>query len=386
MKIRQVLILIVSALILISFAIISSISYDMGVDYGEENAETIRLEKKTDSVDHEKTIKLVSVTKVNNSNISNEIVVSGRVISENNISISSEVSGKIIGNYSIKKGTQFKKGSILFKVKSTEMKLLLDSRKSKLMNSISAHLADIKLDFPEEYTKWDQFFNSINLQDNLSAFPETNSSKEKNFITSRGILSDYLLVKSDEEKLRKYTIRAPFDGIILRSHTDIGSNINMGSPVIDIIRKGQMEIELSVNTSENKFISVGNTVELNNGTKTYTATVIRKGNFVNNNTQNISVFAKINSENQQLYNGMYLEGTIITNENNNVCKIERRSLFSDNKVYIVNQENKLEVKEINIISYQGNFMIIDNLQNNTLVVNEPLINEKEGTTVNPIIK
>ena len=386
MKIRQVLILIVSALILISFAIISSISYDMGVDYGEENAETIRLEKKTDSVDHEKTIKLVSVTKVNNSNISNEIVVSGRVISENNISISSEVSGKIIGNYSIKKGTQFKKGSILFKVKSTEMKLLLDSRKSKLMNSISAHLADIKLDFPEEYTKWDQFFNSINLQDNLSTFPETNSSKEKNFITSRGILSDYLLVKSDEEKLRKYTIRAPFDGIILNAHTDIGSNINMGSPVIDIIRKGEMEIELSVNTSENKFISVGNTVELNNGTKIYTATVIRKGNFVNNNTQNISVFAKINSENQQLYNGMYLEGTIITNESNNVCKIERRSLFSDNKVYIVNQENKLEVKEINIISYQGNFMIIDNLQNNTLVVNEPLINEKEGTTVNPIIK
>ena len=386
MKIRQLLIIIVTVLILISFAIISSISYDMGVDYGEENAETIRLEKKTDSVDHEKTIKLVSVTKVNNSNISNEIVVSGRVISENNISISSEVSGKIIGNYSIKKGTQFKKGSILFKVKSTEMKLLLDSRKSKLMNSISAHLADIKLDFPEEYTKWDQFFNSINLQDNLSAFPETNSSKEKNFITSRGILSDYLLVKSDEEKLRKYTIRAPFDGIILSSHTDIGSNINMGSPVIDIIRKGEMEIELSVNTSENKFISVGNTVELNNGTKIYTATVIRKGNFVNNNTQNISVFAKINSENQQLYNGMYLEGTIITNESNNVCKIERRSLFSDNKVYIVNQENKLEVKEINIISYQGNFMIIDNLQNNTLVVNEPLINEKEGTTVNPIIK
>jgi len=386
MKIRQLLIIIVTVLILISFAIISSISYDMGVDYGEENAETIRLEKKTDSVDHEKTIKLVSVTKVNNSNISNEIVVSGRVISENNISISSEVSGKIIGNYSIKKGTQFKKGSILFKVKSTEMKLLLDSRKSKLMNSISAHLADIKLDFPEEYTKWDQFFNSINLQDNLSAFPETNSSKEKNFITSRGILSDYLLVKSDEEKLRKYTIRAPFDGIILNAHTDIGSNINMGSPVIDIIRKGEMEIELSVNTSENKFISVGNTVELNNGTKIYTATVIRKGNFVNNNTQNISVFAKINSENQQLYNGMYLEGTIITNESNNVCKIERRSLFSDNKVYIVNQENKLEVKEINIISYQGNFMIIDNLQNNTLVVNEPLINEKEGTTVNPIIK
>ena len=386
MKIRQLLIIIVTVLILISFAIISSISYDMGVDYGEENAETIRLEKKTDSVDHEKTIKLVSVTKVNNSNISNEIVVSGRVISENNISISSEVSGKIIGNYSIKKGTQFKKGSILFKVKSTEMKLLLDSRKSKLMNSISAHLADIKLDFPEEYTKWDQFFNSINLQDNLSTFPETNSSKEKNFITSRGILSDYLLVKSDEEKLRKYTIRAPFDGIILNAHTDIGSNINMGSPVIDIIRKGEMEIELSVNTSENKFISVGNTVELNNGTKIYTATVIRKGNFVNNNTQNISVFAKINSENQQLYNGMYLEGTIITNESNNVCKIERRSLFSDNKVYIVNQENKLEVKEINIISYQGNFMIIDNLQNNTLVVNEPLINEKEGTTVNPIIK
>ncbi len=63
MKIRKLLIIIVSALILAAFMLVSSISYNMGMSYGEENAETIRKARVTDSMVHEKTIKSVSVRK-----------------------------------------------------------------------------------------------------------------------------------------------------------------------------------------------------------------------------------------------------------------------------------------------------------------------------------
>jgi len=111
------------------FGLVSYVSYDMGISYGEQNAEVIRESRITDSLVHEEMIKSVSVTKVNNSNLQSDITSSGRVVSLNNISISSEVSGKLVGNFSIKKGTKFRKGDVLFRVRNTDIKLLADAKK-----------------------------------------------------------------------------------------------------------------------------------------------------------------------------------------------------------------------------------------------------------------
>ena len=386
MKIRKLLIIIVSIVILLMFGLVSYVSYDMGISYGEQNAEVIRESRITDSLVHEEMIKSVSVIKVNNSDLQSDITSSGRVVSLNNISISSEVSGKLVGNFSIKKGTKFRKGDVLFRVKNTDIKLLADAKKSNFMKLLSSNLADIKLDFPSEYKKWDVFFNSISLNSTIKDFPNTSTSKEKNFIISRGIMAEYLSVKSDEEKLKKYTIRATFDGVISKSYTDIGANINMGSPIIDVIRNGKMEVELTVNTSEIDIVELGSKVTLTDGSHTFEGTIIRKGNFVNENTQNISVFVSISSDTDFLYNGMYLDATISSSTINNVCKIPRRSIFSNNKIFIVNSENKLEVINVNIIANEGNNVLIDNISNNTMIVIEPLIGTKAGTIVNPIVK
>jgi membrane fusion protein, multidrug efflux system len=386
MKIRKILIIVVSATILLMFMLVSYISYNMGINYGEQNAEAIREAGSADLLLHDKIIKSVSVIKVANSDLRSEINSSGRVVSLNNIRISSEVSGQLQGGSSIKKGRKFRKGSVLFKVKNTDVKLLADAKKSQFMNLISSNLADIKLDFPQEYSKWDEFFNSITLNSPIGVLPETTTSKEKNFIISRRIVSEYLSVKSDEERLKKYTVRATFDGSITKSYTDIGANVNMGSAVVDVIRNGKMEVELTVNTSEIELIQIGNLVSFTDGITNFKGKVIRKGSFVNENTQNISVFAEINSTTELLYNGMYLNAIITSNAISDVCKIPRRAISSNNRIFIVNEENKLETKTLKIVSKQGNNVIADNLQDNTLVVSEPLIDSKEGTIVKPILR
>ncbi|MDC0249561.1 HlyD family efflux transporter periplasmic adaptor subunit [Flavobacteriales bacterium] len=386
MKIRKLLIIIVSVIILLMFGLISSVSYNMGVSYGEKNAETIRKSRITNSLVHEKIIKSVNAININNTNLQSEIKSSGRVVSLNNITISSEVQGRLIGENTFKKGTEINKGNIIFTVKNTDLKLLIDAKKSQFMSLISSTLADIKLDFKSEYYKWISFFNKISLDKNLPDFPIIEESKEKNYIIARSILSEYLSIKSDEEKLKKYTVVAPFDGIITKSYSDVGGNVNPGSPVVDFIRKGDMEVELTVNTSEIDFISIGDKVTFTEHEESYSGKIIRKGKFVNSRTQNISVFATINSNKNHLYNGMYLSASIKTKVSENVCKVPRRAIFSNNKVFIVDAENKLNIRTLKIISNQGNNVIVNNLQNNTILVSEPLINTKEGTIVNPIIK
>ena len=386
MKIRKVLIIITSSIIALMFILVSSISYNLGISYGEENAEKIREDRTSNNSTYKKTIKAVNVINIKNKNIPSKIFSSGRVLSLNNITISSEVQGRIVGNNIFKKGTEFKKGDIIFNVNNTDLKLLINAKKSRFMNLVSSVLADIKLDFSNEYTKWNDFFNTIEIDSNLPNFPEINNSKEKNYIISRSILSEYLSIKSDEEKLKKYTVIAPFNGIITRSYTDVGGNVNPGTPVVDFIRKGDMEVELNVNMSEIDFIKIGDEVIFNDKEKNYKGKIIRKGKFVNQKTQNISVFAKISGQEKDLYNGMYLSAYIITKTSENLVKIPRRAIFLKNKIFIVNSENKLEIKDINIISNQKNHILTNTLNDNTLVVIEPLINTKEGSIVKPIMK
>ena len=386
MNTRKILIIIASTIILLLFGLISSISYNTGMNYGVTNAETIRTKRAKVAETHTKQIKTVLVTKVKNTTIKNQINSAGRVVSLNNITISSEVQGRLAGNNTFKKGSEVMEGEVIFSVRDTDLRLLIKAKKSQFMSLISANIPDIRVDFGNEYIKWNNFFNTIDLEENLPDFPQMNTAKEKNYIISRSILAEYLSIRSDEEKLGKYTVLAPFDGIITKSYSDVGGNVNPGSPVVDFISKGNMEIELTVNTSEIQFINIGDTVSFTDNGKKYSGKVIRKGRFVNTNTQNISVFTSINDNEGSLYNGMYLNATITTKGTENTFKLPRRSIFENNKVFIVDTEKRLKIKNVNIIAYQGDEVIIDNMLENTLIVNEPLVYATEGTIVKAILK
>ncbi len=386
MSTRKTLILISCLIISGLFVLTSIISYNFGVNYGVENAESVRDERANKTVNRKKNVKSVIATKVENKQITNKIYSTGRVVSTNSITISSEVQGKITNKSFLKKGTKIKKGNIIFTVQNTDLQLLVNAKKSRIMSLISSNLADIELDFPNEYEKWKNYFNQINIEKNLPTLPKTNSTKEKNFIVSRSILSEYLSIKSDEEKLKKFTVIAPHNGIITRSYTDIGAFINPGSPIVDFIREDKMEVELSVSISEIDLINLNDTVLLFNNGNTFNGKIIRKSEFVNSNTQNVSVFASINNNNEKLFSGMYVDATILNKSSEKLVKLPRRSVFDKNKAFIIDNENKLKVQRLNIIFYQDNHVIIDNLKNGTVIVKEPLIGEKEGTEVKAVLE
>ena len=203
---RKILIIISSILILILFGIVSTVSYDMGISYGVENAEKIRSENNKESIEIEKEIPTVNFKTVKNEISKIKINSSGRVLSFSNTTINSEVNGTILSNSKIKKGYYFNKGDLLFQIKDSDTRLLLESKKSNYLNIISSILPDIKLDYPDEYNKWEKYFNSLSFNSQIGELPKINSAKEKNFIISRRIMTEFLSIKSDEERLNPILI------------------------------------------------------------------------------------------------------------------------------------------------------------------------------------
>ncbi len=329
-------------------------------------------------------IKTVTVKKVENKTILSSINGSGRVSSLETFDLVSEVSGKIMkGNILFKKGQSFKKGDLLVKIYDEEAKLALYAKKSRFLNSVANILPDYKIDYPDRFDTLQKFFNSINIRKSLPPLPEPATPKEKIFMASRNILNDYYSIKSDEIKLKKHHIRAPFSGSFTSVSREVGSIANMGTNLARIIRTDILEIEVPVPAEQAVLLSKGSSAIISSSKDRHkiSGTVTRISSFVVPETHSIAIFVSIDAENRKdIYQGQYYNVSFPGIEFDHAIKIPRSALVNSKQVFIV-EKGKLKLKEIIVVKRDSEEAIITGLTNGTLVVSQALINPKENTPV-----
>ena len=382
MKIRKIIITLILFLLSGLLFIVGSISYESGVSYGESNAEEIRASK-IKNVSAVVSSKFANVQVVLNKTYPVIVSGSGRVMAGTMINISSEVQGLLNSPISLKKGTSFKKGDLIFKIRDTDAKLSLAARKSNYLNQWTSVLPDLATDHSKQYDKWYNFFNSITVDQPLEEFPKFTTSKEKNFIISRKLLAEYLNIKSDEYRLTKYFQVAPFDGSIVEAYIDQGAIVNPGSPVIQIIRDDELEIEIPLAVKYMQKIKIGSSVTLIENENEFMGKVVRVGNFINANTQSVPVYIKpINK--LPLYYGMYVKAKLELNALELVCKIPRTAIFGENKIYTVDMDSTIHSTKINIRSSDERNYYVDNLKDSIIYLPQPIVNAKDSLKITPI--
>src|SRR6056297_3878469 len=97
----------------------------------------------------------------------------GRISSYETVSLAAEVSGKIMeGKVPFKEGEDFEKGDLLVRIYKEDAQAAMTSGKSNFLRTLSSILPDLKVDFPDEYQKWKNFFNEVNVKGDLPELPE----------------------------------------------------------------------------------------------------------------------------------------------------------------------------------------------------------------------
>lgn len=391
MKTRHVLIVISSVLVLGIIVMSFFVGLMAGTNYGVSNAEEIRKDREAANKPGKLTQLLFneedsSSLHVNVIKVKNELTPItangfGQVTSSSMINITSEVQGKINANILLKKGTSFKQGQVLFTIKNDDVKMALKARKSSYLTLLTNILPDLKLDYGDNFDTWLSFFNKIDVEKPLPALPETKTFKEKNFIVSKNIITEYYSIQSEEERMKKYTIIAPFSGSVINAFTDDGAIISPGSPVLSVIREGNLEIEVPIRNEEIGLVKLGADVQLFDEVGGIaTGKVTRVGTFVNPNTQTVPVFIEVKESEMPLYNGMYLNASIACEGFENVVELPRKAIFNKNEAFIVN-DGTLKTIPLDIKIYLEETVLVKGIEDGTLVVAEPLINGKEGLPV-----
>lgn len=308
----------------------------------------------------------------------------GRVNAAKTIQVTSEVQGKIISGVNLKMGSTFKKGQLLYALDAGEYSLSIKSMKSNFITLIASILTDLKIDYSKSFSTWSNFYQKIDPEKPLPDLPQFISSQEKTFIASKGILSEYYNIKSMEERLKKYKYYAPFTGSIVQSYADKGTIVSPGTPIIDIIQNGELEVEVPLTIEAAKTIKVGMKVMLTDQAtgEEFTGTVTRKGGFVNANTQSIPVYVKVYGK-DKLYNGMYLFAKFNVGEVEGVVSFPRNAMV-DNEYLFTVKDSLLLKQKVGIVHEDNSSVYLKGVKEGTKLVNVPLSNGKDSLLVEPV--
>ena len=328
--------------------------------------------------------RFVKAEPVKYTNIAAEVSGPGRLASIAEIDIVSEASGKIeAGNVSLKKGASFSKGDVLFVVYPDEAILSLKAKKSQYQNTLASILPDLSIDYPQYEDGFYSFFNSISVDKPLPPLPEIEDDQLKIFLASRNVISEYYNIQSDQLQLSRRTVRAPFNGTFKEVYMELGAFTNTGGKVARAIRTDEMELVVPLKRADAAWIRPGDlvSVQSENMNITWNGKVIRKSQYVNENTQSQEVFVNLPYDKKQpLLAGEYLMAYFPVRPILDVMEIPRNSVFNSNEVFIV-REGRLSKRTINVIKVNDRTLIFNGLTEGDSIVVQQLINVSEGTVV-----
>ncbi len=329
----------------------------------------------------QKVVKTVFVDTVQNGAVPIIVKANGTLLAKSRVELYSEVQGVFRrGNKIFKTGQQYNAGETIIRIDAAEYAASVQSAKSNLYNLITSLMPDLRLDYPEVYPKWQAYLNTFDLDKNTPPLPPMVSEKEKFFITGRGILTNFYNVKNLEQRLYKYTISAPFNGVLTEALVTEGTLVRAGQKLGEFIDTDEYELEVAVSKTYSDLLKIGETVELANldRTKTYVGKVVRINGRVDQASQTIKAYIEI--KDKSLSEGMYLEANLNAREEPDAIEIDRGLLLENDKIFVV-RDSILDLIDVIPIYFSDKKVVLKNVPNGNVMLSKPVVGAYSGMLV-----
>ena len=327
-------------------------------------------------------IKSVETFNVTNQSIPTTLEVQGQLVAFDKIDIFSEVSGTLVSSAKpFKEGTYFPKGATLIKVDEMEAKLALQSQKSTLMNTITQMMPDLKIDYKQGFDHWNNYLEGFDPDHPIQPIPEATTKQEKFFIASRNIYSQYYNIKSAEERLGKYVIKAPFSGVITEAMINPGTLVRNGQKLGVLMNTNNYELEATVALRDLKYLQVGNQVQLYSDDieGKWTGRIKRINNMLDAGTQTVKLFISVNGKN--LREGMYLRGDVAASKIENAVRLPKGLLVNQKAVFAV-RDTLLSLLPVEVVKTTRDHAIVRGIGDETQLLKNKIPGSFDGMRVN----
>ena len=340
---------------------------------------------------------LVRTWKAHPQTVAMSSITHGSVLPRTESDLIPEVSGRVVSmSPSLVSGGFFKKGDVLLEIDPLDYEVALEqaraalaSSKSELTNARKAHERQLDL-AKKQSTSESQRDDALNRMQFAEA-----AEREARARLSRA-----------ERDIERTRIIAPFEGRVRSERVDVGQFITRGASVASIYSTDFAEVRLPIHDEELAFLELP-LDGMDNGNAPMPEVILRarfagkehqwEGNIVRTEgeldpqTRMITVVAQVEApyktreDRPPLAVGLFIEAEIVGRVAQNVYVVPRSALQANKQIYIINADNKLVFRDVDILRVVDEDVYIRaGLETGETVCLSTLSNAIQGMTVRPM--
>jgi len=306
----------------------------------------------------------------------------------------SEVSGNVVWlNDSLIAGGQFQSGEVLARIDDRDYKTALSSAS----NAYSRADSELKL-ATSEYKRVSKLLSAKLVSQ--ASYDGARRSLEVANAAVQDAKSQLAKVKRD---LAKTELKAPFTGVVRNKSVDLGQFVNRGQIVASLFADDAIEVRLPIPDSQVNYLNIplGSTANdgVISGNVRFTAqfagqlnewqgTLLRTEAEIDAKTRMITavvgVDPKANSNGLPPILGLFVAAEIAGKTVENAVLLPRGALTEDGRVLIINDDDTLSFRSIDLVRIQDNQLVITGgISANERVVTSPIQTVVDGMRVSP---
>ena len=331
--------------------------------------------------ERKKSIREVAVRDVALSSVDIDLALQGRLVAFETVPVIAEVTGVFeASDRAFKEGVYFKKGDMLARINNTEARYALLAQKSQLAKTLATVMPELKIDYAETFPAWDAYLRDFDPEKSLAPLPEVTDASARYFLNGRDIYNLYYTIKSVEERMSKYVLRAPFSGTLTNVTATKGALIRSGQPLASLTASSY-EMAATVPVADLSYLKAGTTATLKgpNG-EAYEGRVSRISTQIDPNTQTAKIFLSVRGKG--LREGLFLTGSAAGSQLQDVTSIDQSLLVGTNEVYVV-VGDELQRQTIEIVRRGQKNIYVKGLAPGMKLLNEALPGAYNGMPVKP---
>ena len=298
----------------------------------------------------------------------------GEVRPKTEIELIPQVSGRIVGiSESFAEGAEFGPGETLIKIDDTNYKLAVvraEARVSEAKVNVERELANAKIKrehWLDKRTEGEPTAFALNK-------PQVMDAEAK-------LLAAEADVKEARLNVARTEINVPFLGRVRNKNVGIGQYVTAGTSLGRVFSTDTVEIRLPMTDVQLEELNlpmgfmadafnapvVKFTAVVGNREHTWSGRIVRTHASVDQQTRMIYAIAEVNDpygagsdSGTPLAVGMFVHADIAGVSSQEAMVLPRLALRSANKVYVINDENRLEIRTVDILSTSDERVLVSN--------------------------
>jgi len=295
----------------------------------------------------------------------------GEVKPQTEIDLTAQVSGQIVSiSKNFTEGSQFNYGSSLIKIDDTDYKLAVIRAQAQVASArvdVEKEMANSKI----KKDQWRRKSGKTKPSDYALNIPQVAQARAQ-------LMAAQAELKSAEINLTRTKVTAPFDGRVRNENIAIGQYVTpttvlghiFSTAVVEVrlpltdLQLAELNLPMGFVANDNNAPIVTFTANMGNEKQQWQGLIVRTNAAIDKQTRMIYAIAEIPEPYDRKNNtapmavGLYVNAEINSHKDQDTLMFPRLALHNKDKVYVINAENKLEIRTVKVLSTSKDFVYV----------------------------